>query len=62
MDRHILMMINMDASDASKKFELMAEEMNVNVITDKFPGVKDLMLQTPQPLFYAVKFWVRKQI
>jgi hypothetical protein len=42
------------------KFESIAEEMNINIITDKFPGVKDLISHTSQPLFYVVKFWVRK--
>jgi hypothetical protein len=55
-------MINMEPSDlAYTKFELMSEEMNINIITDKFPDVKDLMLHTPRPVFYAIKFWVRNK-
>ena len=53
------MMINVESSDTPSKFESKAEEMSVNVVTDKFPGVKDLMAHTPQFLFYLVKFWVR---
>jgi hypothetical protein len=53
------MMINVESSDTPSKFESKAEEMSVNVVTDKFPGVKDLMARTPQFLFYLVKFWVR---